>query len=55
MGKMKPKEGPRRKGTVKENKETNQVAIAVGFHLFPSRTEKLSPRAPMVLLRNAGE
>ena len=55
MGKMKPKEEPRRKGTVKENKETNQVAIAVGFHLFPSRTEKLSPRAPMVLLRNAGE
>ena len=34
---------------------TNQVAIAVGFHLFPSRTEKLSPRAPMVLRRNAGE
>ena len=32
-----------------------QVAIAAGFHLFPSRTEKLSPRAPMVLLRNAGE
>jgi len=31
------------------------VAIAVGFHLFPSRTEKLSPRAPMVLRRNAGE
>ena len=55
MGKMKPKEEPRRKGTVKENKETNQVAIAVGFHLFPSRTEKLSPRAPMVLRRNAGE
>ncbi len=36
-------------------KDTNQVAIAVGFHLFPSRTEKLSPRAPMVLRRNAGE
>ena len=32
-----------------------QVAIAAGFHLFPSRTEKLSPCAPMVLLRNAGE
>ena len=55
VGEMKPKEEPRRKGTVKENKETNQVAIAVGVHLFPSRTEKLSPRAPMVLLRNAGE
>ena len=26
-----------------------QVAIATGFHLFPSRTEKLSPPAPMVL------
>ena len=26
-----------------------QVAIATGFHLFPFRTEKLSPSAPMVL------
>ena len=26
-----------------------QAAIAAGFHLFPSRTEKLSPLAPMVL------
>ncbi len=26
-----------------------QVAIAAGSHLFPSRTEKLSPRTPMVL------
>ena len=26
-----------------------QVAIASGFHLFPFRTEKLSPPAPMVL------
>ena len=26
-----------------------QVAIAAGFHLFPSRTEKLSPPTPMVL------
>ena len=26
-----------------------QVVIAVGFHLFPFRTEKLSPTAPMVL------
>ena len=25
------------------------VAIAAGLHLFPSRTEKLSPPAPMVL------
>ena len=26
-----------------------QVAIATGFHLFPFRTEKLSPFTPMVL------
>jgi hypothetical protein len=26
-----------------------KVAIAMGFHLFPYRTEKLSPLAPMVL------
>ena len=26
-----------------------KVSIALGFHLFPSRTEKLSPLAPMVL------
>ena len=26
-----------------------QVAIASGFHLFPFRTEKLSPSTPMVL------
>ena len=25
------------------------VVIALGFHLFPFRTEKLSPSAPMVL------
>ena len=25
------------------------VAIASGYHLFPFRTEKLSPSAPMVL------
>jgi hypothetical protein len=30
------------------------VAIASGFHLFPFRTEKLSPTAPMVL-RKVGE
>ena len=30
-----------------------QAAIAPGFHLFPSRTEKLSPAAPMVL-RHSG-
>jgi len=27
----------------------------VVFHLFPFRTEKLSPLAPMVLQCNAGE
>ena len=32
-----------------------QVVIAAGFHLFPFRTEKLSPFAPMVLQCNAGE
>ena len=32
-----------------------QVVIASGFHLFPFRTEKLSPFAPMVLQCNAGE
>jgi hypothetical protein len=31
------------------------VASAAGFHLFPFRTEKLSPLAPMVLQCNAGE
>ena len=30
-----------------------KVAIVPGFHLFPFRTEKLSPSAPMVL-RNSG-
>ena len=36
----------------KENKDI-QVVIATGPHLFPFRTEKLSPLAPMVL-RNSG-
>ena len=31
------------------------VVIAPGFHLFPFRTEKLSPVAPMVLQCDAGE
>ena len=31
------------------------VVIAAVFHLFPFRTEKLSPLAPMVLQCNAGE
>ena len=33
----------------------HQVVIASGSHLFPFRTEKLSPIAPMVLQCNAGE
>ena len=33
----------------------NQVVIAAGSHLFPFRTEKLSPPSPMVLQCNAGE
>ena len=32
-----------------------QVVIAAGVHLFPFRTEKLSPLAPMVLQCNVGE
>ena len=36
-------------------KKIHQVVIAVGAHLFPFRTEKLSPLAPMVLHCNAGE
>ena len=40
----------------REALETNyQVVIVVGFHLFPFRTEKLSPLTPMVLQCNAGE
>lgn len=30
-----------------------QVVITLGIHLFPFRTEKLSPTVPMVL-RNSG-
>ena len=32
-----------------------QVVIAAGSHLFPFRTEKLSPPARMVLQCNVGE
>ena len=35
--------------------DRHQVVIASGSHLFPFRTEKLSPPAPMVLQCNAGE
>ena len=37
------------------SEKTFMVVIATVFHLFPSRTEKLSPVAPMVLRCNAGE
>ena len=33
-----------------ENKKDIKVVIARGIHLFPFRTEKLSPVTPMVLL-----
>ena len=36
-------------------KKRYQVVIVVGSHLFPFRTEKLSPLMPMVLQCNAGE
>src|SRR3954453_172975 len=43
-------EGPRRRGL-----EPFPVALAWGKHLFPFRTEQLSPTAPMVLgLRGPG-
>ena len=29
-----------------------KVVIALGFHLFPFRTEKLSPTTPMVLRKS---
>ena len=32
-----------------------QAVIAPGIHLFPSRTEQLSPGAPMVLHASVGE
>ena len=38
----------RRKSADRERKKT-KVVIARGFHLFPFRTEKLNPAAPMVL------
>ena len=36
-------------------KEELMVVIATGIHLYPYRTEKLSPLAPMVLLYQVGE
>ncbi len=34
---------------IKLRTEDFQATLATGFHLFPFRTEKLSPSAPMVL------
>ena len=42
--------------TCEDNQKTTEdikVVMALGFHLYPSRTEKLSPITPMVL-RNSG-
>ena len=36
-------------------KRYKKVAIVAGIHLFPYRTEKLSPPTPMVLLYQVGE
>ena len=44
------------RGVLQHEVMTNyQVVIAAGSHLFPFRTEKLSPLAPMVLQCNVGE
>ena len=43
-------EDRRRRSEVKgQRSEQLKVTIAAGIHLFPFRTEKLSPSAPMVL------
>lgn len=41
-------------GRIDMSKEI-QVVIASGLHLYPYRTEKLSPPAPMVLPHQVGE
>ena len=40
---------PRRRRPADRKEIRIKAAIARGIHLFPSRTEKLSPAAPMVL------
>ena len=45
----------RTKNRYSKKRKKYQVVIAVVSHLFPFRTEKLSPLAPMVLHSNAGE
>ena len=50
--------GDRKSNVLKKKeriKKIYQVVIVVGSHLFPFRTEKLSPLTPMVLQCNAGE
>ena len=42
-------------GEIETFETINLVVIAPVFHLFPFRTEKLSPVAPMVLQCNVGE
>ena len=42
-------------GEIETYETINLVVIAPVFHLFPFRTEKLSPVAPMVLQCNVGE
>ena len=38
-----------------QESDKKMVVIATGIHLYPYRTEKLSPLAPMVLLYQVGE
>ena len=40
-------------GCCRSKDDDIKVVMALGFHLFPFRTEKLSPITPMVL-RNSG-
>ena len=46
--------GARVKNAVRRLFQRNKVAIATGLHLYPFRTEKLNPFAPMVLLYQVG-
>ena len=56
--KAKAKTEAKAKAEAKSRASSEQVTKAVtarGIHLFPFRTEKLNPFAPMVLQCNAGE
>ena len=46
---MKTKTEKNQNETMRRVQKIFPVVIAAGFHLFPFRTEKLSPPAPMVL------